>query len=162
MAKTDFTDRTRSPATARDWIEDFVVRTSDGEAVGTVAEVLDRGGERLLVVQGGPVPHARNRHVLPWREVEEVDHEALAVWLRLDQPAFSARVTAGRPSSRVAIATAGVAAFTFLIVVAITVATGSAWPMLLAAIPAVLAVAAIVSAYRADHDPDEPRGARTP
>lgn len=69
-------------------IEDYVVRASDGEPVGTVAGLLERDGELLLAVEGGLPPLAHARRVVEWRDVGDVDHEALAVWLRLDQGTF--------------------------------------------------------------------------
>lgn len=88
MAKADFTYEVRKIATDPVWVEDYVVRTSDGESVGTVAAVLEREGERLLVVERGLVPVAQDRRVVPFRDVESVDHDALAVWLREGKDAF--------------------------------------------------------------------------
>jgi hypothetical protein len=88
MARADFTYEVRKIATDPVWVEDYVVRTSDGESVGTVAAVLEHGEERLLVVERGLVPVAQDRRVVPFRDVESVDHDALAVWLRHDEDAF--------------------------------------------------------------------------
>jgi hypothetical protein len=88
VAKADFSYEVRKIATDPVWVEDYVVRTSDGESVGTVATVLERAGERLLVVERGLVPVAQDRRVVPWSDVETVDHDALAVWLRLREPEF--------------------------------------------------------------------------
>jgi hypothetical protein len=88
VPKAEFSYEVRKAATEPVWIEDYVVRTSDGAAVGTVAAVLDRSGERLLVVERGVVAVAQDRRVVPWGDVEQVDHDALAVWLRLDETAF--------------------------------------------------------------------------
>lgn len=88
MARADFTYEVRKIATDPVWVEDYVVRASDGESVGTVAAVLERDGERLLVVERGLVPVAQDRRVVPFGDVESVDHDALAVWLRHDRDAF--------------------------------------------------------------------------
>jgi hypothetical protein len=88
MARAGYTYEVRKGPTDPVWVEDYVVRTSDGESVGTVATVLERGGERLLVVERGVVPVAQDRRVVPWREVENIDHDALAVWLRQDEQSF--------------------------------------------------------------------------
>jgi hypothetical protein len=69
-------------------IEDYVARTSDGAAVGTIAALLERDGELLVAVEGGAPPLAHARRVVRWDDVADVDHEALAVWLRLDEEAF--------------------------------------------------------------------------
>lgn len=68
-------------------IEDYVVRTSDDASVGTVAALLERGGELMLAVEAGAPPLAHARRVVPWSAVGDVDHEALAVWLDLDEEA---------------------------------------------------------------------------
>ncbi len=88
MAKADFTYQVRSEDAAPVGIEDYVVRASDGEPVGTVGDLLERDGERLLVVVSGVPPLVGERRVVPWRQVERVDHDAVAVWLTLDTPAF--------------------------------------------------------------------------
>jgi hypothetical protein len=88
MARADFSYEVRKLATDPVWVEDYVVRAGDGEPVGTVAAVLERNGERLLVVERGLVPVAQDRRVVPFRDVETVDHDALAVWLRHDEEAF--------------------------------------------------------------------------
>jgi hypothetical protein len=88
MARATFSYEVRKIATDPVWVEDYVVRASDGESVGTVAAVLERDGERLLVVERGLVPVAQDRRVVPWRDVERIDHDALAVWLRLGEAQF--------------------------------------------------------------------------
>jgi hypothetical protein len=89
MAKAEFTYEVRKLPTDPVWIEDYVVRTSEGEAVGTVAAVLERaGGERLLVVEAGVPPVRPVRRAVHWDELDRIDHDAIAVWLRLDREAF--------------------------------------------------------------------------
>jgi hypothetical protein len=88
VARADFTYEVRKAPTDPVWVEDYTVRACDGETVGTVAAVLERGGERLLVVERGGVVVASDRRVVPWSDVETVDHDALAVWLRLGEQAF--------------------------------------------------------------------------
>lgn len=69
------------------------MRTDDGKAVGTVDQLLRRDGRLLLVV---------DRRMVPWSKVESVDHEALAVWLRLSADAFEqscARADADAPDA---------------------------------------------------------------
>ena len=90
MAKAEFTYEVRKLPTDPVWIEDYVVRTRDGESVGTVGAVLEREAERLLVIQRGLVPMAQDRRVVPWNQVERIDHDAVAVWLTLDEATFDA------------------------------------------------------------------------
>jgi hypothetical protein len=87
VPRADFTYEIRNLPEEAFGIEDYVVRTADGGSVGTVAGLLERRGELLLAVESGLPPLAESVHVLPWREVESVDHEALAVWLRLEEDA---------------------------------------------------------------------------
>jgi hypothetical protein len=85
MPKADFTYEVRKLPMAAAGIEDYVVRTSDGDPAGTVAAVLERqGGEQLLVVEDGVSPVAAVRRALHWDAIERIDHDALAVWLNLD------------------------------------------------------------------------------
>lgn len=89
MPRADFTYEVRRLPTPAVGIEDYVVRTSDGESVGTVAAVLERaGGERLLVVEAGAPPLKSAQRAVHWDEIDRIDHEAVAVWLRLDRAAF--------------------------------------------------------------------------
>jgi hypothetical protein len=88
VSETGFTYEIRHLPEEAFGIEDYVVRTSDDASVGTVAALLERGGELMLAVEGGAPPFAHARRVVPWRAVGDVDHEALAVWLDLDAEAF--------------------------------------------------------------------------
>jgi len=60
-------------------LEDYVVETSAGERMGTVVSSVEEGGSRWLVVEAGMPPLRRDRRVIPWNEIEEVDHDALVV-----------------------------------------------------------------------------------
>jgi hypothetical protein len=169
-------------------VEDYVVRTGDGEAVGTVEQLLRRDGRLLLVVDG---------RLVAWSEVERVDHEALAVWLSLSRDAFaeSERPAADAPEEKglsaaerhvevpheliprpeqepagpvdrpllpLLIGFAGAVAFTALIVVAAATAYETPWIYVGFVVPAVLAVATGVVMYRAWRSPYEPRGTKKP
>jgi hypothetical protein len=196
VTRADFTYEVRKLPTDPVWVEDYVVRTRDGESVGTVAAVLERRGERLLVVERGVVPMAQDRRVVPWAQIERIDHDALAVWLTLEERSFveeaqqldpglaveeghaearridrtpegevppaqaSPSGPVDRPHSRVSIFTAALAIFLFWGLAAMSLATGDAWPMLLAIVPAAVAAVAVLVAYRAYRQPYEPRGAR--
>ena len=88
MGKAGFTYELRKLPEEAFGIEDYVVRASSGEPVGTVAGLLRRGEELLLAVEGAAPPVAHSRRVVRWSDVADVDHEALAVWLRLDEAGF--------------------------------------------------------------------------
>ncbi|HVM69697.1 MAG TPA: hypothetical protein VM204_07675 [Gaiellaceae bacterium] len=88
MARAAFTYELRKLPEEAFGIEDYVVRTSDGEPVGTVAGLLRLDGELLLAVDREAPPVKHDRRVVRWSDVDHADHEALAVWLRLDRDAF--------------------------------------------------------------------------
>lgn len=88
MAKAEFTHELRKLPSDPVGIEDYVVRAAGGEPVGNVAALLERRGQRLLVVESGVPPLKAVRRALSWERVEQVDHDALAVWLQLDASSF--------------------------------------------------------------------------
>jgi hypothetical protein len=89
VPKADFTSEVRKLPVDPVGIEDYVVRTSDGESVGTVAALLERqGGERLLVVESGAPPLKAVQRAVTWDRVDRVDHDAVAVWLRVAAEPF--------------------------------------------------------------------------
>lgn len=179
-------------------IEDYVVRTSDDASVGTVAALLERGGELMLAVEAGAPPLAHARRVVPWSAVGDVDHEALAVWLDLDEESFGhaheldpddARATgegaearrltelppelAARPQAApgspvdrshvyIAVGLALAMSFSLLGIVATATAWESRWLALALVVPAALAAAGLVFAFRAWRDPYTSRGAQKP
>ena len=93
MPKADFTYEVRGGTQGPVAIEDYVVRTADGESVGIVGSILELGGERMLVVERGSPGPRRERRAVPWEWVGQIDHDARAVWLqqaarRFDETAF--------------------------------------------------------------------------
>jgi hypothetical protein len=188
VARADQTSQPHAGGQDAAGVEDYVVRTVDGEAVGTVEQLLRRDGRLLLVV---------NRRIVPWSKVESVDHEALAIWLRLSPEAFEASERADtdapdeeglaaaerdvevprelipppeldpagpvdRPLLPLLIGFAGAVAFTALIVVAAATAYETPWVYVGFVVPAVLAVATVAVMYRAWRSPYEPRGTKKP
>jgi hypothetical protein len=63
-------------------LEDYMVETRDGEAVGKVVALLERGGERFLLFDSGAPPVAKERRAARWEDVAEIDHETLTITLR--------------------------------------------------------------------------------
>jgi hypothetical protein len=64
-------------------LEDYVAYTTEGEPAGKVTSLLRRGSDVYVVVDRGSPPFTHDRRAVPWSEVENVDHAALAVRLRL-------------------------------------------------------------------------------
>jgi hypothetical protein len=64
-------------------LEDYAAYTAEGEPAGKVTSLLERGGDVLVVVDRGSPPFTHDRRAIPWAQVEDVDHAALAVKLRL-------------------------------------------------------------------------------
>jgi hypothetical protein len=201
MPRAEFTYEVRRGPQDPIGVEDYVVRTSDGDAVGTVGALLDRGGERLLVVELGTPPIRHDRRAVRWECVERVDHDAVAVWLTLDAASFEGTALELDPDRAVeegegdvearrvsepprdlipppqgapqagpvenvrwleALGAFLAMAFASLAATMVVYFTGDSTWALLFLVPAALAVAAGVLAYRAYRSPYEPRGARKP
>lgn len=58
-----------------------MVETASGERIGKVLALLRRDDDELLAVEVGTSPLKRDVRVLPWEDVDRVDHEGLAVRL---------------------------------------------------------------------------------
>lgn len=83
MASADWTYELAPGAADARGIERFVVETSDGERVGTVAAVLRRGEETWLAIERG-YPPAHDLRAVPWDDVAAVDDQEHAVRLGID------------------------------------------------------------------------------
>jgi hypothetical protein len=71
-------------------LEGYSVWPSDGsESVGTVSALLRRGDDELLVVEHGSLPLVSDLRVVALADVQEIDHAALAVRLRIDAGLFA-------------------------------------------------------------------------
>jgi hypothetical protein len=64
-------------------LEDYVAYTAEGDPAGKVTSLLRRGEDVFVVVDRGSPPFTHDRRAIPWSQVENVDHAALAVRLRL-------------------------------------------------------------------------------
>jgi hypothetical protein len=79
------------PATgaASQGLEDYEVRTADGEHVGVGLGVVSRANATFLLVDAGVLPPFVHRRVaVPWEHVADVDHAALVVRLAVDRAAL--------------------------------------------------------------------------
>lgn len=84
MARADWTYELAPGAADARGIERFVVETSDGQRVGTVAALLRRGDDDVyLAIERGHAPSSDLRAV-PWADVAAVDDQEHAVRLDLD------------------------------------------------------------------------------
>jgi hypothetical protein len=71
---------------ASEGLEDYEVRTADGEHVGIGLGVASRASESFLLVDAGALPpFVHSRVAVPWQEVVDVDHAALVVYLSVDR-----------------------------------------------------------------------------
>ena len=66
-------------------LEDYLVETSEGNPAGKVVAVLEHDGERFIAFDGGL---GRKRRAVRWSAVRDVDHDALTVYLTLDDSAL--------------------------------------------------------------------------
>jgi hypothetical protein len=65
-------------------LERFVVETSDGQRVGTVAALLRHGEDVYVAVERGYPPAAQDLRAVPWEDVAAVDDQEHAVRLGVD------------------------------------------------------------------------------
>jgi hypothetical protein len=129
------------------WLEGYAVESSGGERVGTVFLALRHGPDEYLVVRRGPLL-GRDLPVVPWDEIDFVDHSVEIVRLQLTterlaacsrlalsrgvrgEPAEAVRITEpvrpeptgrsaeGGPSARRYLSVAALGALTFLTLLA--------------------------------------------
>ena len=83
MPRVDWTYELAPGAADARGIERFVVETSDGERVGTVAAVLRHGEDTWLAIESG-YPPAHALLAVPWEQVAAVDDQEHAVRLSID------------------------------------------------------------------------------
>jgi hypothetical protein len=84
VATADWTyELSPGPAGAQG-IEGFVVETSDGQRVGTVAAVLGRDDEVYVAVERDLAPADHDLRAVPWADVSAVDEHERAVRLSID------------------------------------------------------------------------------
>jgi hypothetical protein len=80
-------------------LDDYEARTADGTHVGIVTGLVERDGERYLLVDAGPLPPLVHRRLaVRWRDVILVDHDALVVELMGDRARLEAAALALDPS----------------------------------------------------------------
>jgi hypothetical protein len=71
---------------ASEGLEDYEIRTADGEHVGVGVGLVGKAGEMFVLVDSGAMPPFLHRRIaVPWDEVAEIDHAALVVQLSVDR-----------------------------------------------------------------------------
>ena len=83
MAKVDWTYQVPPAGGDSAGLEEYSVESASGARVGKVMTLLRRDGETYLAVERGTPPVKRDLRAFPWEEVEQVDHSALTVRLKL-------------------------------------------------------------------------------
>jgi hypothetical protein len=83
MATADWTYELAPGTADARGLERFVVETSDGERVGTVAALLRHGEDVYVAVERG-YPPAHDLRAAAWEDVAAVDDQEHAVRLRID------------------------------------------------------------------------------
>jgi hypothetical protein len=85
VAKAGWTYQVPPAGESAAGLEDYLVETRSGEQVGKVRTLIRRGQELYVVVERGNPPLSHDLRAVPWEEAETVDHDSLALTLRLDQ-----------------------------------------------------------------------------
>lgn len=85
MTKAEWTYQVPAAGESDAGLEDYLVQTRAGEQVGKVRTLIRRGEKFHLVVERGNPPLSHDLRAVPWEEVETVDHDSLALTLRVDQ-----------------------------------------------------------------------------
>jgi hypothetical protein len=88
MRQASWTYEVPSAGTGSAGLEEYVVETRTGEPAGKVMTVLEREDRLYLALERGRPPFQHDLRAVPWDEVEEVDHTALTVRLKLSSEAI--------------------------------------------------------------------------
>lgn len=83
MSKAQWTYEHPPVGAGASGLEGYAAYTAQGEPAGKVASLLRRQKDLYLLIEGGLPPLTHDRRAVPWDDVAEVDHGALAVRLRL-------------------------------------------------------------------------------
>jgi hypothetical protein len=71
---------------ASEGLEEYEIRTADGQHVGVGVGLVGKAGETFVLVDAGSLPPFLHRRIaVPWQSVAEVDHAALVVQLSVDR-----------------------------------------------------------------------------
>jgi len=87
VARADWTYQVAPAGSPAAGLEEYVVEAASGARIGKVTTLLRRGDDVYVAVERGSPPVTHDVRAVPWRDVERVDHEALAVRLKLPEDA---------------------------------------------------------------------------
>ena len=85
VAKAGWTYQVPAAGESDAGLEDYVVETRSGEQLGKVRTLIRRGQELYVVVERGNPPLSHDLRAIPWEEAETIDHDSLALTLRLEK-----------------------------------------------------------------------------
>jgi hypothetical protein len=85
VTKAEWTYQVPAAGESDAGLEDYLVQTRAGEQVGKVRTLIRRGEKFHVVVERGNPPLSHDLRAVPWEEVETVDHDSLALTLRVGQ-----------------------------------------------------------------------------
>jgi hypothetical protein len=88
MEQARWTYEVPSAGTGSVGLEEYVVESRTGEPAGKVMTVLEREGRLYLAIELGKPPLQHDLRAVPWEEVDDVDHTALTVRLKLSTDAI--------------------------------------------------------------------------
>jgi hypothetical protein len=89
VARAEWTYQVAPAGTSASGLEEYVVVAASGTQVGKVQTLLRRGDELLLAFDRGNPPLTHDVRVVPWSDVERVEHDALTVRLRIGEDAVA-------------------------------------------------------------------------
>jgi hypothetical protein len=85
VVKADWTYQVPAAGASDTGLEDYLVETRSGEQVGKVRTLIRRGDTVYVVVERGASPLPHDLRAVSWEDAEAVDHDSLALRLRLDK-----------------------------------------------------------------------------
>jgi hypothetical protein len=89
VARAEWTYQVAPAGASASGLEEYVVLDTSGARVGKVQTLLRRADELLLAFDRGNPPVTHDVRVVPWSEVERVEHDALTVRLRIGEDAVA-------------------------------------------------------------------------
>jgi hypothetical protein len=89
VARAEWTYQVAPAGVPATGLEEYVVVAASGARIGKVQTLLRRADELLLAFDRGTPPVTHDVRVVPWSDVERVEHDALTVRLRIGEDAVA-------------------------------------------------------------------------